>query len=79
MTSTVASKATEVSRAEVRARQCDLFEAADRPTLTGATGAHAWTRRLRAECSPRLTTRNETDRSQMLASISTRNSTRAKS
>ena len=36
-----------MSRARSRARLGNLFEAADRPTLTGAAGAHAHIRRLR--------------------------------
>jgi hypothetical protein len=47
------------SRAELSARQRDLFEAADWPTLTGAAGAQPPRRRLRRECRSYLSSRNE--------------------
>jgi len=59
---------SQFSRAFTRARQCDLSEAANQPTLTGTAGAHAHRRRLHGEYSPRLTTGNGQGSEQLIAS-----------
>ncbi len=75
--STVSRSPNSRAPAPAPSRQPALL-AANWPALTGASGAHAQTCRLRGECSSHLSTANRRGSGPHVAFLSTRNCTRAK-